>query len=381
MQHALVEVLGGELGGTVAGEYGDDQHHLAADQRVTMVLVLEHVVSRLAVLLVVHEQRALVEQLPQSEQRAVDGLTGTEGEAAQDLVVDLAEPELAHLRVAGRYDLEAGTDGLGSRLANEHLRIAQSDPDDLEDLGDPLVHERRGVLGQLAQDQHGSEAARLLALQLQPLQRALDLGLDQLGGEGAARLREAAQRFGGHNHGCRILAAHDGAQVRGEARRLLAGIVAAKVDERIERVDAADAFVGVATRDDEARDFRVDVVVEARKDIGRELCAASVGAPDAVRGGELASVRGFDRLAQTVRALLARLIIPTPCERQLHTGPRTNAYLERNSSTMRSSEDDACCDMATTSPEAPRGVKQRAAAVHGKDTRACGGRGTDVQCL
>lgn len=41
-------------------------------------------------------------------------------------------------------------------------------------------------------------------------------------------------------------------------------------------MDTADAFVRVATGDDEARDLRVYFVVKCREDIGREFYTTSV---------------------------------------------------------------------------------------------------------
>lgn len=58
----------------------------------------------------------------------------------------------------------------------------------------------------------------------------------------------------------------------------MASIITTEVDEGVERVDAADAFVGVAACNDEAGDFGVDFIVEVGEDIGRKLCPVkSVG--------------------------------------------------------------------------------------------------------
>ncbi len=65
--------------------------------------------------------------------------------------------------------------------------------------------------------------------------------------------------------------AHNRTKVGGEARRLLAGIVAAEIDEGIERVDTADAFVGIAACNYETRNLGIYLAIESGEDIGSEL--------------------------------------------------------------------------------------------------------------
>ena len=64
-------------------------------------------------------------------------------------------------------------------------------------------------------------------------------------------------------------------------------------------------------------------------------------------------MRCFDRLAEVVCSFLPCLVVSwvvSTVQQAMHT---CEAHFERRSSTMRSSEDDACCDMVSASPEAP----------------------------
>ena len=60
------------------------------------------------------------------------------------------------------------------------------------------IEEGGSVLRQLAQHQHGSKVPALIALDLQPLERLLDLELDELHGERSPRTGQVAQSLGGH---------------------------------------------------------------------------------------------------------------------------------------------------------------------------------------
>jgi hypothetical protein len=82
-------------------------------------------------------------------------------------------------------------------------------------------------------------------------------------------------------------------------------------------VDAADAFVGVASRDDEARDLGVDFAAVVGKEVGRQFCAmlartASVGAWYALL---LTPMRRLDRLSQCGGCPLSCLVISARCQR------------------------------------------------------------------
>lgn len=122
-------------------------------------------------------------------------------------------------------------------------------------------------------------------------------------------------------------------------------------------MDAADSFVRVVARLYEAGYLGVDFIVEVGEGGRRKLCQA-------ISFGELWA-GGCSRRQNSPRCAAStvwrRLCAPF-CRVSSFLGHvstalqamRTcEAHFERRSSTMRSSEDDACCDMVTASPEAP----------------------------
>lgn len=88
-------------------------------------------------------------------------------------------------------------------------------------------------------------------------------------------------------------------------------------------MDAADAFIGVAAADNEARDLAIDLAIEVGEDGGRQLCAVSVGRAGRGGGGrcacggllQLTSMRRLDRLPQVMRALLSGFIVSATRQR------------------------------------------------------------------
>jgi hypothetical protein len=110
---------------------------------------------------------------------------------------------------------------------------------------DVVVEQRRRVLGHLPQDEDGSETPRLDALVLEPLERTRDLELDEVGGHGAARAREVAQRLarelqrvgvsgGGRKHA---------SQAVREADDLRLVLLDRDVDQLVDDEDAAELLV------------------------------------------------------------------------------------------------------------------------------------------
>lgn len=132
-------------------------------------------------------------------------------------------------------------------------------------------------------------------------------------------------------------------------------------------MDAADAFVGVVTADDKARDLAVDFAVEASKDGRREFwqcqwAGAGGGGLQsvvAVRAGCCSPRCAASTVCRRLCApfcLMSSCLLPVSCQCCVCESCRVweLPHLERSSWTMRSSADDSalCCAILSASPEA-----------------------------
>jgi hypothetical protein len=142
-------------------------------------------------------------------------------------------------------------------------------------------------------------------------------------------------------------------------------------------VDSADAFVRVATCDDEARNLCVYFVVVRGEDVGREFCTTSVSHS---LGGVL---RVGSHLDAPVRPAIAGRWLPAvayrhvlACQLPVAIAVLQRAHFERRFWTMRSRlPEKACCAILTASTEASRSKSLCSHSIHEKERRTVIRRG------
>src|SRR5271156_6150246 len=133
-----------------------------------MVLEAKYNLTGVGIEGVIFHHRTPYEQFFEDEQRAMLLVNSCIWciERCYRLVIDFLEPVLGEITIPSCHNLEASADSLGSNLTDEISRVLQSVPDDIENLGDEAVHERRRVSGHLPYDEDSCKLPAFLLIRL-----------------------------------------------------------------------------------------------------------------------------------------------------------------------------------------------------------------------
>ncbi len=133
------------------------------------------------------------------------------------------------------------------------------------------IHERGSIPRQFTEDENGAVPSLLNAVRLHPLEGRLNLGINELRDQRAARFAEFPEDHGGRLHGVEVLSTQDSADVLLKTAVLQCGLYAVKVYQGVENIDPAHPIVRVGALN-QTHSPLIDHVEEALELLGAHLC-------------------------------------------------------------------------------------------------------------